>query len=716
MRPDKAWASALGQLQFEMPKAAFENWIKNTELVSYDDGVFTISAPNAYAREWLESRLSSTMTRLLTGIMNQSVEIDFTVQADDHDHVDDGVLPKQSSVPNIQVQIDYHSLRDAITQPHKIVVIPGYFRRWIPFLGPTPAWIIVAFRQMMYLSTGKEATTNSHFSTSPQQVAKWAGIDRTTLWRNMKNHHLRWFLKRADEKQHIYEFLATMPLTPGDAQRLHDWLVDAGASSDPVAALNAALEAPVETIWPSPSPLPEKEHLEMEPKPRGVQAVVLDACGNIKADIFDEVTTMADQLAIHLMPPQDLIVISHYFLKNWIQQLGAGPAWLITLLRDECYLGKDEIRNSVWVQGGNTKIARMLGLKQRGAITISEWLPPLPDSQFERKLREPTTKDPQKIKAYQERVRRREAKRTLIGLFLNRSNHQDGVNGTAWEFQISLLEPLTPEHQAQYDFTTGIIKDFFETDELTMLKNLLGNYAYATSDYADAADDYAIATVSRESISRMQQAITRLQSNGNAIAANNYADETEQLRVRDALNTLNHFKLPVRKLIENLNGKNSINLTTVDTWQNSDQNDFSGTLVVEELSEEWDLNNLLATSQLHPGTREKLKKLNIEPWILISHMLYAHSQNAINVKDPMAIVGSAILKDPSRGYGDPYDILAQMAPRELASLIEQAYEFSVKNPYDFNWRSGNQAWDGAIAKTAPERLLSLATRLGIVKV
>jgi chromosomal replication initiator protein len=79
MNAAQAWQATLGQLQMEMPKAAFDTWVRDTELVSYEDGCFIIGLQNAYARDWLESRLSSTITRLLTGIMNRTVEVRFTV-------------------------------------------------------------------------------------------------------------------------------------------------------------------------------------------------------------------------------------------------------------------------------------------------------------------------------------------------------------------------------------------------------------------------------------------------------------------------------------------------------------------------------------------------------------------------------------------------------------------------------------------------------------
>jgi len=79
MNPEQAWQAAVGQLQMDMPKASFDTWVRHTELVSYQDGQFTIGVQNPYARDWLESRLSSTIIRILTGIMNRPEQIEFVV-------------------------------------------------------------------------------------------------------------------------------------------------------------------------------------------------------------------------------------------------------------------------------------------------------------------------------------------------------------------------------------------------------------------------------------------------------------------------------------------------------------------------------------------------------------------------------------------------------------------------------------------------------------
>ena len=79
VKAEQAWQAALGQLQMEMPKASFDTWVKGTEFLSYEDGLFVIGVPNTYARDWLEGRLTSTATRMLTGIMNRTVSVRFVV-------------------------------------------------------------------------------------------------------------------------------------------------------------------------------------------------------------------------------------------------------------------------------------------------------------------------------------------------------------------------------------------------------------------------------------------------------------------------------------------------------------------------------------------------------------------------------------------------------------------------------------------------------------
>ena len=83
MNAEQAWQSVLGQLQMEMPRASFDTWVRDTRPVSYHDGMLTIGVRNAYARDWLENRLASTVSRLLVGIFNSTVAVNFIVNGND---------------------------------------------------------------------------------------------------------------------------------------------------------------------------------------------------------------------------------------------------------------------------------------------------------------------------------------------------------------------------------------------------------------------------------------------------------------------------------------------------------------------------------------------------------------------------------------------------------------------------------------------------------
>lgn len=89
MNSSQAWQAALGQLQMEMPRASYNTWVRNAELVSYDQNIFTIGVKNAYARDWLEDRLANSVTRLLSGMMDCPQEVKFVVWQKDFDSVEE---------------------------------------------------------------------------------------------------------------------------------------------------------------------------------------------------------------------------------------------------------------------------------------------------------------------------------------------------------------------------------------------------------------------------------------------------------------------------------------------------------------------------------------------------------------------------------------------------------------------------------------------------
>ncbi|NIS82399.1 MAG: chromosomal replication initiator protein DnaA [Anaerolineales bacterium] len=79
MNAERLWQAALGELQLEMPRATFDTWVRDAELLAYEDGSFIIGVQNAFARDWLQERLLSTVKRVLSRIVGSTVEVRFVV-------------------------------------------------------------------------------------------------------------------------------------------------------------------------------------------------------------------------------------------------------------------------------------------------------------------------------------------------------------------------------------------------------------------------------------------------------------------------------------------------------------------------------------------------------------------------------------------------------------------------------------------------------------
>src|SRR5689334_4789913 len=79
MQPEQIWQTALGQLQMEIPKSTFDTWVRGTSLLTQEDGSYVIGVNNAYAKDWLENRLSGAVRRTLTGIVGRTVAVRFVV-------------------------------------------------------------------------------------------------------------------------------------------------------------------------------------------------------------------------------------------------------------------------------------------------------------------------------------------------------------------------------------------------------------------------------------------------------------------------------------------------------------------------------------------------------------------------------------------------------------------------------------------------------------
>lgn len=392
--PEQVWKNALSRLQMEMPKVSFDTWVRDTNLVSYlaassesATTTFVIGVRNAYARDWLESRITDLATRVLTEIVGADVEVRFILDEPCPIAIDLTDPEPETTDVNVVRRIQY----DEVVNPERIVAIPGYFSRLIPEIGARNAWLYIGWRQAVW--EGQNNKLGSRTKRVPvQDVIRYSGLSRRTFFRAIDDP-ITWqalaglveqeedapqWRQGKDRKAHRlpnrYTVYLTLPLSKRDAVWFHDWLVNqinAGRSlSEAVTAANQ-IEDMVGTLLPSTvSPLTES----ITPVPLTVMDIVkeLSPEGSLSSDL----QKASEALHHKIISAFGMILITHYFLEKVILKANLSPAqaWLVTLARDRCYVNQvtGEVRDDMLVREGYAEMAAWLGLNR--SKTIWEWI------------------------------------------------------------------------------------------------------------------------------------------------------------------------------------------------------------------------------------------------------------------------------------------------------------------------------------------------------
>ena len=482
--PEKAWQAAIANLQMDMSRATFETWVKPAHLEGFKDNTFVIGCMNKYGRDWLTDRLTSTLERFLSGVMNRETKVRFDVCDQEVDDEDDLDFPEIDANP-VGLEILYSSIRDNLIEPGRVVRLPVYYLRWFPYVQAQVIFLVMALWQEYYLASGGKSQKGNHkISVRAEQVCQWAGISRAQFFRLLQpGSSLGWFARKSETDHEVDKrtgrakkssnkyILFDTPLTPGDAEDLKSFLLAHGIQDSPVTALQAALAADPKQILSYPVRQPPDNFENHLPHHLTIQEIVRELVG---CRLTPELVTLADQLADRLLAHSEFILVSWYFLKNWLPVLGADAAMFVLVLRNLCYFNDEtgELRDEVWIEGGYEAIAQRLGIKN--PRTIATWLPAKIDRG--KRKEELTNRTDQEFT-------RRQRFQDLLGLFVDRTDHRMNTAGNyAWKFKVQRGDPLTPQHETIRQVVPSLLKAASEDqgvlDELYSCLDRITNRPY----------------------------------------------------------------------------------------------------------------------------------------------------------------------------------------------------------------------------------------------
>ncbi|MEZ4506569.1 MAG: DnaA N-terminal domain-containing protein [Thermomicrobiales bacterium] len=71
MQARQLWQAVLGDMQTRLPRNAFDNWLRPTTLVAFEDDLATVAAPNTFSASTLQSRYADQIQRILANIVGR---------------------------------------------------------------------------------------------------------------------------------------------------------------------------------------------------------------------------------------------------------------------------------------------------------------------------------------------------------------------------------------------------------------------------------------------------------------------------------------------------------------------------------------------------------------------------------------------------------------------------------------------------------------------
>lgn len=228
----EAWQMILGQLRPEMNRADFKTWVDPIVPLGFNGNPdkFRIAVMNDFNKKFINSRLNSRISRLLSGLYKRDVEVEVIVS---NQFADDGTKGSYSSSEQVNheevsptpsnrkkqnrvnqespgleedipasskrkfmLQRAYGNERANIIQPDKGIYVTTYFlENWLPLLGHSALIVIMMTRKVCYWNpyTGEKRDI---LETEMGELAKQACVSVRTLKTVLKNELVkRYFIR-----------------------------------------------------------------------------------------------------------------------------------------------------------------------------------------------------------------------------------------------------------------------------------------------------------------------------------------------------------------------------------------------------------------------------------------------------------------------------------------------------------------------------------------
>jgi len=367
MNPSQAWQLAIDGLQQKVTRAEFTTWLRSTALLDWQADGFRAGTVNAFARDWLQAHVADRLAADLSRMMGRPQTVQFVIANPQYNET---VLqpPPQNDRPaqpdfNLEIAIQRTGAYERIVKPDAIITFPRYLLRHVRRMGARMFWLYLGFRQAALLQDEQEE--HGFLRLSPALISRYSAIAEPDLRAYLRNP-ATWKLlagfispenttpgsspsgRNGEAADCTCQVSMSIPLTPADALSLRNWLAIKQAHVGLQAAIEAALNRPVDDLVPWAANLNDLSQA-------GPHVTVDELIKSLGGE-----EEHAVRLQAHLMPVADSVILTRYFIKTWLPRLGPERAMLVVWLRERCSAARGAAEN--WFTTSHSEIQAWLGI------------------------------------------------------------------------------------------------------------------------------------------------------------------------------------------------------------------------------------------------------------------------------------------------------------------------------------------------------------------
>ncbi len=170
LTPKQLWKAAQGELELKLTRPVYETWVRHVTAVEINDDTLLIRAPSTFAKEWIESRLSSEIRGTISKINGQALDLSVVVGP---------VEPAPSALESVSSATAAHPPSDP---PDKqIVLSPPRSDVWRPNRKYTFEHFVVGAGNQLAHAAAQAVAREPGGSFNPLFIYGGVGLGKTHL-------------------------------------------------------------------------------------------------------------------------------------------------------------------------------------------------------------------------------------------------------------------------------------------------------------------------------------------------------------------------------------------------------------------------------------------------------------------------------------------------------------------------------------------------------